>query len=113
MCPTPSKVSDTHSLTRYGRSMLIREATDADVPAMAQLLLEADDARVASPEGILHMRRTRPERARMIELVAEIDAAVVATGAAALNISTTTEGAAWAFVTVDSRRRRQVRRLPP
>jgi GNAT superfamily N-acetyltransferase len=87
--------------------MLIREATDADVSAIAQLQLAADDACVASPAGILHMRRTRPERARMLELVAEIDGAVVAAGASALNISTTTEGAAWAFVTVDSRARRQ------
>jgi RimJ/RimL family protein N-acetyltransferase/N-acetylglutamate synthase-like GNAT family acetyltransferase len=87
--------------------VLIREATDADVSAIARLLLEADDARVASPAGILHMRRTRPERGRMLDLVAEIDGAVVATGTSGLNISTTTEGAAWAFVTVDSRARRQ------
>jgi RimJ/RimL family protein N-acetyltransferase/N-acetylglutamate synthase-like GNAT family acetyltransferase len=87
--------------------VLIREATDADVSAIARLLLEADDARVASPAGILHMRRTRPERGRMFDLVAEINGAVVATGASGLNISTTTEGAAWAFVTVDSRARRQ------
>jgi GNAT superfamily N-acetyltransferase len=87
--------------------VLIREATDADVSAVARLLLEADDARVVSPAGVLHMRRTRPERGRMLDLVAEINGAVVATGASGLNISTTTEGAAWAFVTVDSRARRQ------
>jgi RimJ/RimL family protein N-acetyltransferase/N-acetylglutamate synthase-like GNAT family acetyltransferase len=87
--------------------VLIREATDADAPATARLLLEADDARVISPAGILHMRRTRPERGRMVDLVAEVDGAVVAAGAAGLSISTTTEGAAWAFVTVDSRARRQ------
>ena len=86
--------------------MLIREATEADVPAIVRLLLEADDARVVSTAGILHMRRTRPERARVLDLVAEIDGAVVATGAAGLNITTTTEGAAWAFVTVDLRTRR-------
>jgi N-acetylglutamate synthase-like GNAT family acetyltransferase len=85
----------------------IREATDADVEAIARLILEADDARVASPAGVLHMRRTRPERGRMLDLVAEIDGTVVATGVCGLNISTTTEGAAWAFVTVDSRARRQ------
>jgi GNAT superfamily N-acetyltransferase len=95
---------DQHA--RYGRCVLIREATDADVPAIARLLLEADDARVASPAGILHMRRTRPERGRVLDLVAEIDGAVVATGASGLNISTTTEGAAWASVAVDSRTRR-------
>jgi GNAT superfamily N-acetyltransferase len=87
--------------------VLIREATDANVSAVARLLLEADDARVVSPAGVLHMRRTRPERGRMLDLVAEINGAVVATGASGLNISTTTEGAAWAFVTVDSRARRQ------
>ena len=53
------------------------------------------------------MRRTRPERGRMLDLVAEIDGAVVATGASGLNTSTMTEGAAWAFVTVDARARRQ------
>ncbi len=87
--------------------MVIREATDADVSAIARLLLEADNARVASAAGVLHMRRTRPERGRMLDLVAEIDGAVVATGASGLNTSTTTEGAAWAFVTVDARARRQ------
>jgi GNAT superfamily N-acetyltransferase len=87
--------------------VLLREATDADVEAIARLILEADDARVASPAGVLHMRRTRPERGRMLDLVAEIDGTVVATGVSGLNISTTTEGAAWAFVTVDSRARRQ------
>jgi len=87
--------------------VLIREATDADAPAIARLLLEADDARVVSPGGIVHMRRTRPERGRMLDLVVEVGGAVVAAGAGGLNISTTTEGAAWTFVTVDSRARRQ------
>jgi len=87
--------------------VLIREATDADVSAVARLLEEADDARVISPAGVLHMRRSRPERMRMLDLVAEIDGTVVATGTAGLNISTTTKGAAWASVTVDSRARRQ------
>jgi len=87
--------------------MLIREATDADVSAIARLLLEADDTRVISAESVLHRRRTRPERGRMVDMVAETDGVVVASGAAGLNISTTTEGAAWAFVTVDSQLRRQ------
>jgi GNAT superfamily N-acetyltransferase len=87
--------------------VLIREATDADVSAIARLLLDADDTRVTSPAGILHMRRTRPARGRMLDLVAEIDGTVFAAGACGLDISTTTEGAAWAFVTVDSRARRQ------
>jgi RimJ/RimL family protein N-acetyltransferase/N-acetylglutamate synthase-like GNAT family acetyltransferase len=87
--------------------MLIREATDADAEPIARLLLEADDTRVVSAAGVLHRRRTRPERGRMIDLVAEVDGAVAATGVAGLNISTKTEGAGWAFVTVDSGQRRQ------
>jgi RimJ/RimL family protein N-acetyltransferase/N-acetylglutamate synthase-like GNAT family acetyltransferase len=87
--------------------MLIREATDTDAPAIARLLLEADDSRVLSPAGVLHMRRSRPERMRMLDLVVEIDGAVVATGASGLNISTTEKGSAWASVTVDSRSRKQ------
>jgi GNAT superfamily N-acetyltransferase len=87
--------------------VLIRGATDTDVSEIARLLREADDARVVSPAGVLHMRRTRPERGRMLDLVAEIDGAVVAAGVSGLDISTTSEGAAWAFVTVDSRARRQ------
>jgi RimJ/RimL family protein N-acetyltransferase/N-acetylglutamate synthase-like GNAT family acetyltransferase len=85
----------------------IRQATDDDVNALAALFQAADDARVISVEGIRHMRRTRPERARILELVAEVDGAVVAVGSAGLNIWTTTEGASWAFVTVDSHVRRQ------
>ena len=87
--------------------MLIRAATDDDAPAVARLLHEADDARVISAATLVHMRRTRPERGRTIDLVAELDGAVVATGIAGLNISTTTKGAAWAFVAVDTRMRRQ------
>ena len=87
--------------------MLIRETTDADAEAIARLLLEADDTRVISPAGVLHRQRTRPERGRIVDRVAEVDGAVGATGVAGLNISTTTEGAGWAFVTVDSRLRRQ------
>jgi GNAT superfamily N-acetyltransferase len=87
--------------------VLIREAADGDAPAIARLLLEADDARVISPATIVHMRRTQPERVRMLEVVAEIDGAVVGRGASGLDISTTTPGAAFAFLTVDSRVRRQ------
>jgi RimJ/RimL family protein N-acetyltransferase/N-acetylglutamate synthase-like GNAT family acetyltransferase len=91
---------------RYGR-FVIREATDNDVEAVARLLLAADDARVISAEALLHMRRTRPERARSLELVVEADGAVVGAGSAGLNIWTTTEGASWAFVTVDAAHRRR------
>jgi RimJ/RimL family protein N-acetyltransferase len=86
---------------------VIRETTEADVEAIAALLHAADDARVVSADGILHMRRTRPERARTLDLVVEADGAVVATGSAGLNIWTTTEGASWAFVTVDAAHRRR------
>jgi RimJ/RimL family protein N-acetyltransferase/N-acetylglutamate synthase-like GNAT family acetyltransferase len=91
---------------RYGRSV-IREATDDDVEAVARLLLAADDARVISAEALLHMRRTRPERAHALDLVVEADGAVVAAGAAGLNVWTKTEGASWAFVTVDAAHRRR------
>jgi GNAT superfamily N-acetyltransferase len=103
--PTPGW--NLNANARYSRFVLVREASDADVTEIARLRLEADDARVLSAAGVLYMRRTQPERARMLVLVAEIDGAVVATGASGLNISTTTEGASWAFVTVDSRMRRQ------
>jgi RimJ/RimL family protein N-acetyltransferase len=84
---------------------VIREITDDDLDTVAALFRAADDARVISADGIRHMRRTRPERARTLELVAEVDGAVVAVGNAGLNIWTTTEGASWAFVTVDAAHR--------
>jgi RimJ/RimL family protein N-acetyltransferase len=56
---------------------------------------------VISPAGLVHFRTTRLERARIVELVAEVDAVVVAVGVAGLNTDTTLEGAAWASVTVD------------
>jgi RimJ/RimL family protein N-acetyltransferase len=80
--------------------VLIRKAEDRDAEAVAELLLAADDARVVSADGIRHMRRTRPERARTLDFVAEADSAVVAFGSASLDTWTATEGAAWAFVTV-------------
>ena len=86
---------------------MIREATDSDVEAFAALYRAADDARVLSTEGILHMRRTRPERARSLDLVAEADGAVVAAGSVGLNVWTSTEGASWGFVTVDTAHRRR------
>lgn len=87
--------------------MQIREAEDRDTEAVARLLLAADDSRVISPEAMRHMRRTRPEHARTLELVAEADGAVVAAGTCGLNVWTTTEGASWAFVTVDAPYRRR------
>lgn len=87
--------------------MEIREAKDEDIEATARLLRAADDARVISAEGIRHMRRTRPERARQLDLVAEEDGRIVGVGHAGLNVWTSTGGASWAFVTVDTARRRQ------
>ncbi len=52
------------------------------------------------------MRRGRSEH-RILELVAELDGVVVADGVAGLNSWTTTEGAAFASVTVDVASRRQ------
>ena len=87
--------------------MVIRETDDDDLAAVAALFQAADDARVVSVEGIRHMRRMRPEHARALDLVAEVDGAVVAAGGAGRNIWTTTEGASWAFVTVAAEHRRQ------
>jgi RimJ/RimL family protein N-acetyltransferase len=62
---------------------------------------------VMSADGIRYRRRTRPERLRAVELVAESEGKVMATGSAHLHILTTKEGAAWASVTVDPAHRRQ------
>ena len=51
-------------------------------------------------------QKTRPERAKILDLVAELDGVVVGAGVGGLQIDTTTEGAGWAFVTVDADRRR-------
>jgi len=83
----------------------IRQTVDGDIERVARLLLAADDARVISAEGIRHMRRTRPERARQLDLVAEEGGEIVGLGHAGLNIWTSTEGASWAFVTVDAAHR--------
>ncbi len=87
--------------------MVIRPGEDADVPAIVALLEEADDARVISVDSVRHIRRTRPSHARIIELVAEDDGKILAAGYAGLNISTSTPGAAWAFITVTADRRRR------
>jgi RimJ/RimL family protein N-acetyltransferase len=85
----------------------IREADDRDDEAIAELFLAADDARVVSGSGLRYGRQSLPERARLIVLVGEAEGAVVAVGTAALNTSTSVEGAAWAFVMVDEGYRRK------
>ena len=87
--------------------VVIRPSESGDLEAVAALLRAADDSRVVSSAGLVYARATRPEAARMLELVAELDGVVVANGAAGLNTWTTTEGAAWASVSVEAARRRQ------
>ena len=87
--------------------LVFRPSEDGDLDAVASLLQAADDSRVLSPAGLVHFRATQLERARILELVAEVDGAVVAAGRAGLNTDTTMEGAAWASVTVDVAARRQ------
>lgn len=89
------------------RNFVIRASTDRDVASVVALQRAADDARVVSLAGLLHWRETRPERARIIELVAEVDGSIVACGTAGLNTQTTTTGTAWAFVTVAAASRRR------
>jgi GNAT superfamily N-acetyltransferase len=87
--------------------LVMRPWESRDLEAVAALLRASDDSRVVSSAGFLHSHATRPERAQILELVAEFDGAVVADGVAGLNSWTTTEGAAWAFVTVDAAWRRR------
>jgi RimJ/RimL family protein N-acetyltransferase len=67
----------------------------------------ADDTNVGTAEGFLYRRRTELPRMRKLDLVAEIDGAVVGSGMAGLDVSTTTEGAGWAQLTVDTAHRGQ------
>ena len=87
--------------------VVIREWEDGDLGEVVELLRASDDSRVVSPAGLRHAHATRPERAQVVELLAELEGVVVAVGVAGLNSWTTTEGAAWAFVTVDVPARRQ------
>jgi RimJ/RimL family protein N-acetyltransferase len=87
--------------------LVIRDVRDADLEAVVVLLGAADDARVLSVASLRQRQKTRPERARILDVVAELDGVIVATGVSGLQIDTTTEGAAWAFVTVEVDRRRQ------
>jgi GNAT superfamily N-acetyltransferase len=88
-------------------AVLIRPWEARDLDAVTALLCAADDSRVISPAGASHSHATRPERARVLELVAELDGVVVGDGIAGLNSWTTTEGASFASVNVDVASRRQ------
>lgn len=82
----------------------LRPADDADVPALVELARAADDARVVSEEGLHHLRRTRPERTRVLELVADDGGRVVGAGSAGLDLyAGPTTG--WASLSVASDRR--------
>jgi GNAT superfamily N-acetyltransferase len=83
----------------------IRRTEDRDVPEVAALFCAADDARVTSAESLLYQRRTRPESAHVFDLVAVDQGRVVACAVAGVNISTSTPGAGWSFVTVTAERR--------
>ncbi len=85
----------------------IREARDSDAAAVTRLVAEANPNMVITPESWLHRRRTAPERARVLHLVAEVDGEVVARVQAGLNAHTTTAGAAYGGVVVDPSHRRR------
>lgn len=70
------------------------------MPAVTAVLCEVDDARALSPAGRLHRVRHQPERARMLELVAEVDGELAGIGSSGLETSTTSAGACWASVNV-------------
>jgi GNAT superfamily N-acetyltransferase len=85
----------------------IREARDSDAVAVTRLVAEANPNMVITPESWLHRRRTAPERAHALHLVAEVDGAVVARAQAGLNAHTTTAGAAYGGVVVAPPHRRR------
>lgn len=87
--------------------MRIRELEERDAAAVTALLCEVDDARVLSPAGRLHRIRHQPERARLLELVAEIDGAVVAVASSGLDTSTSAAGACWVSVNVTGAHRQR------
>src|SRR3954470_22954350 len=84
----------------------LREATNEDTPRVAGLVREADDTRVISVESLQHMRKTQPERAKMLDLVADDAGEVVAAGAAGIDIWAGPE-TGWASFVVTAARRRQ------
>jgi predicted N-acetyltransferase YhbS len=90
-----------------GLGVRVRPLEERDAAAAAAIACEVDDARVLSPAGRLHRMRSQPERARALELVAEVDGEVVAVGSSALDTSTTTVGACWATISVTGAYRRR------
>ena len=87
--------------------LTIRPLEDHDLPASVELMRQADDARLLTVEGVRHGRETRPERDRVLELVAEDDGRIVGGGIGGLNTMTSEPGRGWAFVTVAADRRRE------
>ena len=87
--------------------MEIREARDTDAVSIVRLAAEANPNMVVTPESWLHRRRTAPARVRALTVVAEVEGEVVARGQAGLDAHTTTKGAAWGGVIVDSTHRRR------
>ncbi|HEY6962965.1 MAG TPA: GNAT family N-acetyltransferase [Gaiellaceae bacterium] len=88
-------------------SLEIRPQTENDDEQALELLRAADDARVLSVDTIRHWRASRPAAARSIELVGVDGGRIVVVGGASLNLWTSTEHAAWAFLTVAADRRRE------
>jgi RimJ/RimL family protein N-acetyltransferase len=89
------------------QGLVVRIAEDGDIDEVVALLEAADDARLVSADAVRHWRKTRLERARIIDVVAKLDGVIVGAGSGGFDTSTSTEGAGWAFVTVrlDHRRR--------
>jgi GNAT superfamily N-acetyltransferase len=92
---------------RAAAGFLVRPLEEGDAAAVTAVACEVDDARVLSPAGRLHRLRHQPERARVLELVAEVDGEVVAFCSSRRDTSTTTIGACWASVNVAAGYRRR------
>jgi GNAT superfamily N-acetyltransferase len=87
--------------------VVIRRATSADVPQVAALVREDNPVRVFSDRGWQHRWESTPERARMLELVADAGGEIVGHGGAGLNASTSVEGAGGLGLTVPESARGQ------
>ena len=85
----------------------LRASRDEDLPAVADLLRSADDARVLSVESLRFLRETRSPAVHGLDVVADDEGRIVACGSAGLNNWTSKAGAGWAFVTVAGDRRHE------